>query len=87
MFDEKYTRDRITSYGKNLANYVDAQNNPTAGMRLDYPAFLGGVFRDLEWYGAHLRQKHGNGTRRNIRFDEENSSLYMDVLLPGEIKN
>ena len=52
-------------------------------MRLDYPAFLGGTFRNLEWYGAHLRKEHGMGTRRNIRFDEENLSLYMDVLLPG----
>ena len=52
-------------------------------MKLDYPAFLGGIFRDLEWYGAYLRKEHGQGMRRNIRFDEEALSLYMDVLLPG----
>ena len=56
-------------------------------MKLDYPDFLGGIFRDLEWYGAFLRREHGPGTRRNIRFDEENVSLYMDILLPGENKN
>ena len=53
-------------------------------MRIDYPAFLGPVFRDLEWYGAHLRRIHGNGTKRNIKFDEEYLSLYMDVLVPNQ---
>ena len=53
-------------------------------MRIDYPAFLGPTFRDLEWYGAFLRRVHGPGTRRNIKFDEERTSLYMDVAVPHQ---
>ena len=31
-----------------------------------------------------LRRVHGNGTKRNIKFDEECLSLYMDVLVPNQ---
>ena len=86
-FDEKYSRDRVAAHARNLADHWDENDNPTAGMRLDYPSFLSGTFRDLEWYGAHLRRTHGQGTRRNIKFDEEKMSLYMDVKLPGEKTN
>jgi len=84
IFDEKYTRDRVASHGKNLKDYKDNENKPTAGLRLDYPAFLGPVFRDLEWFGAFLREKHGLGTQRSIKFDEANTSLYMDVRVPSQ---
>ena len=39
---------------------------------------------DLEWYGAHLRKNHEQGTKTNIRFDEENLSLDMSIALPGQ---
>ena len=34
--------------------------------------------------GAHLRRIHGVGTKRNIKFDEEHDSFYMDVLVPNQ---
>ena len=30
------------------------------------------------------RRRHGRGTRRNFKFDEEEESIYLDVCLPGE---
>ena len=53
-------------------------------MRLDYPAYLGQTFSNLEWYGREMRLMHGPGTKRIIRFDDQERSLYIDVKLPGE---
>ena len=83
-FDEKFSRDKIAKCAKNLEGYVDPEGYPTAGLKLDYPQFLSSVFRDLEWYGAFLKRSHGRGTKRNIRFDEENQSLIMHVRLPNK---
>ena len=47
-FDEKYTRDCVARCAKKLEKYRDSEGNPTAGMKIDYPAFLGHIFRDLE---------------------------------------
>ena len=82
--EDKFARDIISAGGKNLADYIDTEGFPTAGVRLDYPAHLGSSFRTLDWYGKEMRDKHGRGTRRNIKFDDDEESLYLDVCLPGE---
>jgi hypothetical protein len=51
---------------------------------MDYPDYLRPEFRALEKLGAKLRKYHGQGLKRNIRFDDENRNLYMDVKLPNE---
>lgn len=52
-------------------------------MKLDYPPYLGKNFRILEWYGAEMKL-HGNGTKRNIRFDDDAKDLYIDIKIPEE---
>ena len=74
-FLDSHTRDAIHSYAPNLA---DAGG--TAGLRLEVPDFLRGLFRLFESHGAALRAKHGT-VKRSIRFDDENMSLHMDVKL------
>ena len=46
--------------------------------------FLGPQFRLLEWYGAELRKSLGNGNRRNMKFDDDLQTIYMDVKAPSE---
>ena len=82
-FDTIYARDRVSAHGRNLRHYTDDQDKPTAGMKLDYPNHLTKTFRNLEWYGAEMRRIHGDGTRRNMRFDDVNKTLYLDVRLPN----
>lgn len=71
-------------HGKNLADYVDSKGQPTAGTWLDYPSHLGAAFRTLDWYGKEMRERHGKGTRRNIKFDDDEETMYIDVCLPNE---
>ena len=47
VFVDVETRDRVCSYARNLAPYVDGNNKPTAGVRMDVPAHLGGVHKTL----------------------------------------
>lgn len=68
-------RDTIQSYAPNLAS---AQG--LAGIRLDIPDFLRGLFRLFESHAAALRVEHGT-VKRAIRFDDVEHSLYMDVKL------
>ena len=81
-FVDKYARDDVASHGRNLAGYVDNNGNATAGMRMNYPDHLSDDFRVLEWYGAEIRRMHGEGTKRNIKFNDEVSGLCIDVKLP-----
>ena len=74
----------MSACGKNLAPFKDEQGWPTAGLRLEYPGYLAQDFRCLEWYGREMHLKHGPGTRRNVKFDDEEESLYLDVCLPGQ---
>ena len=84
IFQDKYLYARYltASHGRNLKDYVNNEGRPTLGMRIQYPEHLGDDFRLLEWYGAEL-QKKGPGTRRSIRFNDEEWSLYIDVQLPN----
>ena len=77
-------RDLVASNSRNQSKYKDRDGWPTAGLRLEYPSALGKVFRDLDWYWREMRVKHGLGTRINIKFDDAEETMYIDVCLPDE---
>lgn len=68
-------RDTIQSFATNLAS---AQGQ--AGLRLDIPDYLRGLFRLFEAHAAPLWSRFGV-VKRAIRFDDVDRSLYMDVKL------
>ena len=79
LFNEIAARDRVAAHGKNLAPYQNQDGTPSAGMRIEYPDFLGYTFRSLDWFGKDLKNRFG-GLKRNIRYDDDKQTLCMDVL-------
>ena len=75
VFRNAQDRDVIQSYAPNLA-LAKGQ----AGLRLDVPDHLRGVFRQFEAHAAALRQTFGS-VKRSIRLDDVSKSLIMDVKL------
>ena len=73
IFDTKQVRDTFKAQGPNLANYREE-----AGMRLQIPDNLQKDFKALMSMAYELKQKNKE-LRRNIKFDEENLGLFMDV--------
>ena len=47
------------------------------------PTHLGGVHKTLLQFGHNMRQKHGPEFKRNIRFEDAELSLVVDIKLPG----
>ena len=76
-------RDFIYSLGPKLAKHVDADRRPTAGFRVEVPDYLGGEWKLLDDLGYHLKREHGPGTKKYIKYDDYNYSLYLEVRLPG----
>ena len=83
VFRDVETRDRVCSYARNLAPFVDAANKPTAGVRMYVPAHLGGIHKTLLQYGHNMRERHGPEFKRNIRFEDAKHTLCIDIRLPG----
>ena len=77
-------RDAIMSGAVNLATHIDAAGQPTAGIRLELPPELMDTFRLLSRFGTRLRARHGDGTKRHVKFDDMEASLYMNIKLPGD---
>ena len=84
VFNSAETRDTVMMRANQLAGRVDASGAPTAGIRLEVPPELVPTFRLLSRFGARLRARHGEGTKRHIKFDDFNASLYAVVKLPGD---
>ena len=82
LFEDIYTRDRVSSFAKNLAGFTNQDGSPSAGLHIEYPDFLGYTFRCLDWYGKDLKLRYGLDFRRNIRFDDDKQNLCMDVRFP-----
>ena len=82
VFVNVETRDRVCSYAKNLAAYVDREGKPTAGVRMYIPTHLGGVHKTLLQYGHNMREKYGPSLKHNIRFDDSEQTLCVDIKLP-----
>ena len=85
LFVDLDTRDRVVSYAKNLAPFIDKEGKPTAGVRFDIPDHLTGVHKALLQYGHALWTKHDRdpGFKRNIRYDDTEKTYCMDVKFPG----
>lgn len=77
-------RDTVLGASSRLSDKFDAAGKPTAGIRLEIPRSLSSIFRILEKYGQQIRQRHGQGTRRHVKFDDGSRSLYLNVKLPGD---
>ena len=83
-FHDKKKRDKVMVSSTNLAGCVDEERKPTAGTRLEVPPELQDTFRLLSRFGTRLRARHGEGTRRHIKFDDFHGSLFANVKLPGD---
>ena len=81
-FTDRFVRDYVASNGRNLGEYRNSDGVATAGMRMNYPDHLRPDFRALEWYGARMREMHGPGLKRNIRFDDDILGLCVDIKMP-----
>ena len=76
------TRDMVHSHAKNLAEWVDKDNKPLAGVRLEIPERLIGDFKALEQYGHAMKGKHKAGFKRHIKLDDAILGLYLDCFIP-----
>ena len=83
VFSDVESRDLTASYARNLGEFTDGNNRPTAGLRPDIPSFLGGVHRTLLQYGFGLKTRYKSGFKRNIRFEDAELSLVIDICLPN----
>ena len=88
VFVDVDTRDRVTSYARNLGYFVGADGKPTAGVRHEIPSFLGGVHRALMQYGYSMLKKYrfSKEFKRNIRFEDSEHTFVIDMKLPGSDK-
>ena len=83
-FRDADTRDMVMGAAAKLAPFMDSNGRATAGMRMEVPQRLQQSFRILFRYGQGLRARHGAGTRRHVKFCDLDSSLYLNVKLPGD---
>ena len=81
-FRDREIRLLVLSYARNLAKYTDTNKKPTAGMRMEIPTHLQSIYKMLDSYGYNVQLKHGKGTRRIIKFDFIERSLYLTFRLP-----
>ena len=82
-FKEVSTRDLVMGASNKLAPYTQ-DGRPTAGIRIEIPKRMKPDFRTLFKYGRNLRARHGEGTRRHVKFDDSDGTLFLNVKLPGD---
>ena len=76
-FADAESRDIIKSYASGLA-----ASKGQAGLRLDIPPCLKGSFQILNDHGISMVKIYGKEVKRNIKFDDRNLDLMMDIKLP-----
>ena len=76
-FDTVQTRDCVASYAPNLADWR-GKNAVHAGLRLEIPDYLCGVFRVLERHAHQLKEKNKDFFKRSIKYDDVNLTLVLD---------
>ena len=76
-FDSVQTRDCVASYAPNLADWR-GKNSSKAGLRLEIPDYLCGVFRVLERHAHQLKEQHQHYFKRSIKYDDVNLTLVLD---------
>ena len=84
VFKDPRKRDLAMASSVNLAEYVDQTGRPMAGTRLEVPEELRDTFRQLARFSTRLRVRHGAGTKRHIKFDDYNGSMFANIKLPGD---
>ena len=84
VFKAETDRDAVLGAVGKLAGCVDVTGKPTAGVRIEVPAHLRTTFRSLFKYGQALRVRHGAGTRRHVKFDDNMRTLFLNAKLPGD---
>ena len=87
-FFDKKKRDDVFACANNLADAVDLEGRPTAGIRLEIPRELEDTFHLHSRFGTRLRARHGHmgqGTKRHIKYDDFTGSLFTNVKLPGDV--
>lgn len=75
--ETKELRDAVRAQASNLANY------PDCGMRLHIPNHLQKDFKALMGLAYDMKQKYSQ-LRRNVKFDEDDTGLFMDMQLTRE---
>ena len=76
-FETKEVRDMVRAQASNLANF------PDSGIRLHVPNHLQKDFKSLMSLSYDMKKRHLN-LRRNVKFDEEDLGLCMDMQLKRE---
>ena len=80
VFSDPEIRDFVLSHAKNLAG------KPDMGVRIDVPQHLLGIKKVLDEYGFVLKTEIGPNFKRNVRYDDTNETLAMDVFYPDTKK-
>ena len=81
-FEDAAERDFYFSKARNLSQFHDDKGQATAGLRMDIPPFLLPTFKLLNDHGFHIKNTHGSETRRYVKYDDANMSLYLEVKIP-----
>lgn len=80
-FTETEARNSIKSYANGLAG-----SQGMAGLRLELTDNLKGSYRILEEDGYSVRERYGKENKRNIKFEDRNKDLMMNIGLPESTK-
>ena len=83
-FKEITLRDMVMGAASKLSSFIDVNGKATAGMRMEVPSRLQQSFRVLFKYGQNLRARHGQGTRRHVKFCDLERNLFLNIKLPGD---
>ena len=76
-FESKEIRDTVRAQAPNLANFQES------GMRLHIPNHLQKDFKALMGLSFDMKKRHPH-LRRNVKFDENDHGLFMDMQLERE---
>ena len=85
LFIDIETRDRISSYARNLGLFIDSTGKPTAGIRFGIPDHLASVHRTLLQYAHAMwtKYKRSPDFKRNVRYDDVGMTFCLDIKFPG----
>ena len=83
-FASMRVRDLVIGRSAELSSSIGADGKPTAGIRLEVPPSLMDTFRILSRFGRRLRARHGDGTKRHVKFDDHERTLFCNIKLPGD---
>ena len=77
-------RDKVMGASSKLSDCFNNEGRPTAGIRIEVLRHLRADFSALNKFGQQLRKRHGEGTRRHVKFDDIDKALFLNVKLPRD---